>query len=100
MAIDLDTADGQLSTSKSTLYTFNRPGFFRATFVNNGTTDVFVNLFVKPGATSRLVSALNQVMASGERATFGPHILASGDPIEGVAHIASRVDYKIEVVLT
>lgn len=93
-------ADGQFATSKGTLYTV--PGstktyvkFFSVHNTNAATQTV--NVYLKPGATSRQVVRLS--LAQNESANIldivGSFTLEAGDLVEGDTTTASALDYVI-----
>ena len=90
-------ADGQLSNSKGTLYTC--PASTQAivvaiTLYNSGAAQNVCRLYVKPGATSRVVHRV--ALETLEHSQFITRItLEAGDLIEGDATSASEVDYTI-----
>ena len=92
-------ADGQLPSSKGTLYTV--PTGKRAivrTFVvfNTGSTAETVSIYVSRGTSSRQIG--QAVLAANEAAQFfesEPITLSSGDILEGDTTTGSTVDYLI-----
>lgn len=97
-------ADGQLPSSKGTLYTV--PGstqtavkFFR--LVNTSGSVVTVNVYLKKsGGTSRRIIPKDYSLAAGAMASvldYGEVVaLGAGDLIEGDASSATTVDYVID----
>ena len=94
-------ADGQLPSSKGTLYTVLEGfrlliEFFRVYNDNSVAEDV--RIYVKPGATSRTIdrhmslaaSTAADVISNGQILTLMP-----GDLIEGQTTTAAKVDYVI-----
>ena len=102
MAVTFDLkvlAEGQLPNSKTTLYTV--PGgkttiVKTILLVNSSAGSRNVNLYVKPGSTSRLISPKNLSMLPGYSAEFEDNIsLEAADVIEGSADASASVDYTI-----
>ena len=94
-------AEGQLANSKGTLYTVPAGvSFTRVTaFVvyNTGGSTETVQIYVKPGSTSRTVRRLPvDTLTTAEILSFGQEfILENGDLIEGATTTATTVDYVI-----
>lgn len=90
-------AEGQLSSSKGTLYTVpTSTGAYikQISFYNNNAAAQTINLYLKPGSTSRQVK--RYVLAQYESAIFDfSTVLEAGDLIEGDSTNASAVDYVI-----
>ena len=90
-------ADGQLANSKGTLYT--TPASTQTivksiTFYNSGAGANVVNLYIKPGATSRQL--MKRTIITLDAAQWTTEItLEAGDLIEGDATTANEVDYTI-----
>lgn len=102
----LALADGQLPNTKGTLYT--APAAPAGTkvvipvggisLVNTGAAANTVNIYVKPGATSRRVIPKNYALQAGNDGFYRNEsviVLEVGDPIEGDALTAAEVDYLI-----
>lgn len=94
--------DGQLAATKGTLYTV--PTLTQAiiksiTLVNTSASAVTVNLYLKPGATSRRVAPKDLSIPAGAlvELTAG-YTLGAGNLIEGDASAATIVDYTINGV--
>lgn len=93
-------ADGQLPNTKTTLYT--APGSTTTivktvSLVNTGGSAVTVNLYVRPGATSRRIIEKDYSLAAGkglyvDNTTI---ILEAGDLLEGDASTAAVVDFYV-----
>ena len=93
-------SDGQLVSSKSTIYTV--PGATSTvvkmiTFVNTNSTSEKVNLYIKPnGSTSRRVIPEDMSLNAGYSLEYdAPLFLETGDIIEADAETASVVDFII-----
>lgn len=90
-------AEGQLASTKSTLYTV--PGSTSAyikqiSFYNTNASSQTIALYVKPGATSRQIA--RYVLAQNEWAIFDfSTVLETGDLIEASSSNATAVDYVI-----
>lgn len=95
-------ADGQLPNTKGTLYT--TPASTQAivisiTLVNTDSSARTVNLYVKPGATSRRIIPVDMSLGIGAQSEYTGRItLEAADLIEGDASVASKVDYVINGV--
>jgi hypothetical protein len=93
-------ADGQLASSKGTLYT--TPAATQTivksiTLYNSGAGDNVCKIYAKPGATSRVIFKVT--LAAGEHAQYVTNItLEAADLIEGEATSATEVDYTINGV--
>ena len=94
--------DGQLAATKGTLYTV--PTDTQAivktiTLVNTVTSARTVNLYVKPGGTSRRIIPKDLSLAAGAEFEWeGTLTLSAADLIEGDASVASKIDYTINGV--
>ena len=92
-------ADGQLASSKGTLYTVptSTSAIVRSIIlVNTDTVSRAVNLYAKPGSTSRRLISKDLVLGAGENLVFDtPITLEEGDLIEGDAAAATVVDFII-----
>lgn len=92
-------ADGQLAAAKATLYTC--PGATQTiiktiTYVNTDGSARDVNLYLKPGATSRRIIPIDMELGAGYSLIFDDELtLEAGDLIEGDASLANVVDYTI-----
>lgn len=89
-------AEGQLSNSKTTLYTVpasTQIAIQAASFCNTGAGNNTVIIYLKPGSTSRRISRV--VLATNEQLIVSEFTLEAGDIIEGQATNASEVDYVI-----
>lgn len=92
-------ADGQLANSKGTIYT--TPASTQVVvkniiLVNTDTSARTVNLYVKPGATSRRIIPKDLSLAAGAQFVMSDEItLEAADLIEGDASAATVVDYVI-----
>lgn len=92
-------ADGQLANSKGTIYT--TPASTQAVvkniiLVNTGASANTVNLYVKPGATSRRIIPKDLSLATGAQFVMSDEItLEAADLIEGDASTAAEVDFVI-----
>jgi hypothetical protein len=95
-------ADGQLADAKGTLYT--TPGSTQTiiksiTLVNTDGSAQTVNLYAKPGATSRRIIPKDMSLAAGAQFTLDCVLtLEAGDLIEGDAATANVVDFVISGV--
>ena len=94
--------DGQLASTKGTLYT--TPTGIETiiktiTLVNTDTSARTVNLYVKPGATSRRIIPKDLSLAVGAQFEWeGTITLEAADLIQGDASVATVVDYVINGV--
>jgi hypothetical protein len=91
-------AEGQLGNTKATLYTATTTVLVKFGHVHNqGSASETVIIYVKAGATSRIIGRC--VIAQHESADFIDKdealTLESGDLIEGETTNASAVDYVI-----
>lgn len=93
-------AEGQLASSKDTLYTVPASTTAYIKFFscfNTNTTDETVIIYLKPASTSRKVG--RAVLSANEQVRFIDKdealILETGDLIEGETTTASKVDYVI-----
>ena len=90
-------ADGQLASTKSTLYTVpaSTSAYIKEiTFYNTNASSQTIALYVKPGATSRQIA--RYVLAQNEWAIFDfSTVLETGDLIEASSTNATAVDYVI-----
>lgn len=95
-------ADGQLAASKGTLYTtpaLTQTIIKSITLVNTDSSARTVNLYKKPGSTSRRIIPKDLSLAAGESFEFDLVLtLEAGDLIEGDASSANVVDYTINGV--
>ena len=95
-------ADGQLPSSKNTLYTVlpsTSTIVKTITYVNSTASTIAVNLYVNIGGTSRRIIPTNMSMAAGALMIFDDELtLAAGNTIEGDASAATSIDYVIEGV--
>ena len=89
-------AEGQLPNSKTTLYTSTARTLYKIVMVNTDSVSRTIDIYSKPGSTSRRIEAAAKTLTSGEKLAIGPHILESGDLIEGNASAAAVIDYIIE----
>jgi hypothetical protein len=99
MPFTVQTVDGQLAASKGTLYTVpaSTQAFVKGvTYYNAGATLETVNLWVKPGSTSRLVASVQ--LAAGERMEATEFALEEDALIEGSSSNATTVNYFISLV--
>jgi hypothetical protein len=89
--------EGQLAAAKATLYTV--PGSTTAavkslSVVNTGAGDNTVNIYIKPGATSRKIVSVT--LSTGDQLYINDlGTLEAGDLIEGDATNANECDYVI-----
>ena len=95
-------ADGQLATSKATLFTATAETYVARIIIANTTTSpIKINLYVKKsGSVSRQITPLNMVLAgdaNGADCHYFPLtvILAIGDILEGVCDTITAADYLI-----
>lgn len=94
--------DGQLAGTKGTLYTV--PGATQAiiksiTLVNTSASPVTVNIYLKPGATSRRITPKDLSIPAGALVEIvSGYTLGAGDLVEGDASAATTVDYTINGV--
>lgn len=92
-------ADGQLAGAKGTLYTVpasTQTIVKSITLVNTDVAARTVNLYVKPGATSRrIISKDLSIPAGGSYVHDALITLEAGDLIEGDASTANVVDFVI-----
>ena len=90
-------ADGQLGSTKATLYTAGTSTSTVAkkiTLFNTSTSEVTCKLYFKAsGGTSRRIPSA--VLGDGESKVFEDLALEEGDIIEGEASVASVIDYVI-----
>ena len=103
MAQALKTADGQLPNAKGTLYAV--PASTQAvvktvSLVNVSASVVTVNLYVRPGATSRQIVEKGYSLAPNKGLFIDNTsiILEAGDLLEGDASVPSAVDYYVGLV--
>lgn len=88
-------ANGQLPSSKGTLYTATGPVIIKnVILVNTDASARTVNLYVKR-TTSRQVTPVALSLAAGAMYTSEELTLSSGDLLEGDASAASVVDYSV-----
>lgn len=94
--------DGQLAATKGTLYTVpasTRTIIKSITLVNTSASAVTVNIYLKPGATSRRIMPKDLSIAAGALVEINAgYTLEAGDLIEGDASVATTVDYTINGV--
>ncbi len=94
-------ADGQLATSKGTLYTApsaTQTIIKRISYVNTSTSDVTVKLYFKAsGGTSRRIDRA-ELSNEGKGIMDNEVTLEAADIIEGEATIGSVVDFVISGV--
>lgn len=92
-------ADGQLAAAKATLYTVpasTQTIVKSITLVNTDAAARTVNIYVKPGATSRRILPKDlSIPAGGSYVHDAVITLEAGDVIEGDASAATVVDYII-----
>lgn len=98
-------ADGQLPSSKGTLYTVPTGYAAEAIIVRlvatSTTTSRTVNIYVKrSGSSSRRIIPRDMGMNVGDAASVVILGLSAGDLIEGDASAASEIDYTITADLT
>jgi hypothetical protein len=92
-------AEGQLPIAKGTLYTV--PGATSALIktiilVNTDASARTINIYVKPGATSRRIFTKDFSLAAGDQTQLDLNIiLETGDLLEGDASAATVVDYFV-----
>ncbi len=90
-------ADGQLPSSKGTIYTVpaSTSAYVRCVRMHNtNTTDETINVYLKPGSTSRQVG--RWTLATRETLEVDLALtLEAGDLIEADTTTASKVDYVI-----
>lgn len=95
-------ANGQLASSKGTLYTASEVTAIAKSIilVNTNTSSETVNLYYKKsGGTSRRLIPQDTEIPSGYSLTFNlPVTMGSADIIEGDTTTASKVDYVISGV--
>ena len=96
-------ADGQLGTTKTTLYTAptsKQAVVSRITLVNTSSGTVNVNLYFKAsGGTSRRIIPKDMEMAGRYLAVMDDELtLEAADIIEGDANVGSVIDYVISGV--
>lgn len=104
MAITIKSlGDGQLASSKGTLYTVPASTSIilkSITLVNTDTSLRTVNLYVKPAAASRRIIPVDFELPAGQAQTFETEVyLEAADLIEGDASVASKVDYVMSGIL-
>ena len=92
-------ADGQLANSKGTIYTTpasTQTVVKNIILVNTGAGANTVNLYVKPGATSRRIIPEDLSIPAGGQFTMDTELtLEAADLIEGDAASAAEVDFVI-----
>ena len=90
-------AEGQLASSKGTLYTVPAAtsAYIKSiTLYNTNASGQTIAIYLKPGATSRQIRQI--VLAQNESYSFDlSFVLESGDLIEGSSTNATAVDYVI-----
>jgi hypothetical protein len=95
-------ADGQLAASKGTIYTAptgKQVIVKTIVLVNASAAARTVNLYVKPGSTSRRIIPKDMTLAAGNSLEFDNELtISDGDLIEGDADAATSVDYSIHGV--
>ena len=94
--------DGQLTGTKATLYTTpsEKQAIVRNIWlVNTSLSIVRVNIYVKPGSTSRRIIPKHLQLRGGYSAIIdGPFTLEAGDLIEGDASNATTIELLINGV--
>lgn len=93
-------ADGQVATSKGTLYTVpaSTSAYVKSiTFFNTNAATQTLNVYLKPGATSRQIRrvSLAQYESYDVLDGLGPIVLETGDLIEADTTTGTAVDFII-----
>jgi hypothetical protein len=95
-------ADGQLPSSKGTLYTVpasTKTLIKSIIIVNIGAVSRTVNIYAKPNSTSRRIFPKDYALASSAQVELETSlILEAGDLIEGDAAAANEIDFVISGV--
>lgn len=89
-------AEGQLASSKTTIYTVpaaTETAVQSASFCNTGAGDNTVIVYLKPGSTSRRIARVT--LATNEQLIISDFTLEAGDLIEAQATNANEVDYIV-----
>ena len=90
--------DGQLPSSKGTLYTVPASTsvyISKIHILNTSATTQIVKIYIKPGSTSRFLIHVSDLEQYESIIYDGGLILETGDLIEGETTTASVVDYLI-----
>jgi hypothetical protein len=95
VAVAVVISDGQLAAAKATLHTAAGDEMLKVVLVNTDSSARTVNVYVKPGATSRLISPENLSLGAGEQWTSEVVGVKNGDLIEGDASVANVVDFIV-----
>ena len=94
--------DGQLATSKGTLYTApasTQTIVMTINLTNTSTSTVGVNLYFKAsGGTSRNIFQVDEMPAKGTAIMDDVQTLGAADIIEGDASVGTTIDYTISGV--
>jgi hypothetical protein len=89
--------EGQVASSKGTIYTVpaSTSAYVKSiTFYNTNAATQTLNIYLKPGATSRQIRRVS--LAQYESYEFtSPYVLETGDLIEADTTTATAVDYII-----
>jgi len=89
--------EGQVASAKGTIYTVPAStwAYIKSiTFYNTNATTQTLNVYLKPGATSRQIRKIS--LAQYESYEFSiPYLLEAGDLIEADTTTATAVDYVI-----
>ena len=91
-------ADGQLPSSKGTLYTVpagTSVYLSKINILNTSATTQTVKIYIKPGGTSRFLVHVSGLEQYESIIYDGGLILETGDLVEGETTTASVVDYLI-----
>ena len=91
-------AEGQLSDSKATLYTVpasTSAYVSKMVFLNTSATPQTVEVFLKPGATSRRIIYVTTLQQYETIIWSSGIVLETGDLIEGNSTTVNVVDYVI-----
>lgn len=103
MATWSSLADGQLPSSKGTLFTaVDMAAVTALLLTNTDSGDLTFNIYIlraDSGSVSRRIAGKDVTLAAGESVNICDHAeglrLSSGDAIEGDASVADKIDYFI-----
>lgn len=97
MALQADLlANGQLPSSKGTLYTATGPTIIKCiTAVNTDSSTRTINFYVKRTTSRQITPVALSLSAGVAYVDDSVHTLDNGDLIEGDASVANKVDYTI-----